>query len=61
MQKHKFPDIDFSSFIFKVSHAFIEEEDSPSEKVVVYEEEQDGIDIDDIWNLEDLPRAVFIN
>ena len=48
MQKHKFPDIDFSSFIFKVSHAFIEEEDSPSEKVVVYEEELDGIDVDDI-------------
>ena len=60
MQKHKFPDIDFSSFIFKVNHAFIEE-DSPSEKVVVYEEELDGIDIDDTWNLEDLPRAVFIN
>ena len=47
MQKHKFPDIDFSSFIFKVNHAFIEE-DSPSEKVVVHEEELDGIDIDDI-------------
>ena len=47
MQKHKFPDIDFSSFIFKVNHAFIEE-DSPSEKVAVYEEELDSIDIEDI-------------
>ena len=48
MQETAFPDIDFSSFIFKVNHAFIEEEDNPSEKVAVYEEELDGISINGI-------------
>ena len=33
----------------------------PSEKVVVVEEELRGIDIDDIGNLEDSPRLLFIN
>ena len=56
MQKHKFPDIDFSSFIFKVNHAFIEE-DSPSEKVVLYEEELDGIDINQLISIEDKLRG----
>ena len=30
------------SFIFKESHAFIEEENNPSDKVVIVEEELDG-------------------
>ena len=37
------------------------EEDSPSEKVVIVEEELDGIDTDGTGNLEDLPRLVFID
>ena len=36
------------------------DEDNPSEKFVTAEEELDGIDIDDIGNLEDSPRLVFI-
>ena len=42
---------DFSSFIFK----------APVEKVVIDEEELHGIEIDGIFNLENLSRAVFIN
>ena len=38
----------------------MEEKDNPIEKVVKYEEELDGIEIDGIWNLENLPRTVFI-
>ena len=49
-----------SSFIFKENNVFIEE-DNPSEKVVIVEEKLDGFDIDEIGNLEDLPRFVFIN
>ena len=45
-----------SSFIFKKNHVSIEEEDNPSEKVVIVEEETDGI-----GNLEDLSRLVFID
>ena len=45
-----------SSFIFKENHVFIEKEQTPSEKVVIVEEE-----IDCIGNLEDLPRLVFID
>ena len=33
----------------------------PSEKIVIVKEELDGIDIDDIGNLEDLLRIVFIH
>ena len=33
---------------------------NPSEKNVIVEEELECIDIDDIWNLEDLPRLLFI-
>ena len=33
---------------------------NPSEKFVTAEEELDGIDTDDIGNLEDSPRLVFI-
>ena len=44
---------------FLKSHLFIEE-DNPSEKFVIVEEELDGIDIYDIGNLEDSPRLAFI-
>ena len=42
---------DFSSFVFKV----------PEKKVVVGEEELHGIEIDDILNLDNLSRTVFID
>ena len=48
-----------SSFNFKENHVFIEE-DNLSEKIVLAEEELDGIDRDDIVNLEDLLRLVLI-
>ena len=51
-----FADIEFfqipKSFIFKANH--LVEENNPSEKN--FTEELDGIDIDDIGNLEDLLR-----
>ena len=47
-------------FIFKVSHVFMEQRDNPVEKVVIDEEELDGIEIDNILNSENLPRAVCI-
>ena len=34
---------------------------NPSGKIVIVKEELDGIDIDDIGNLEDLPTIVFIH
>ena len=34
---------DFSVFIFEVNHVFVEEKDNPEEKVVIDEEELDGI------------------
>ena len=54
IQYSKFADInfsDFSSFIFK----------GPVEKVVIDEEELHSIEIDDILNLENLSRTVFID
>ena len=42
-----------------MDHVFTESEDNPSEKVVVVNKELDGIEIDGIENLEDLPRLVF--
>ena len=48
----------FSSFIFKENHN-CNEEDSPSQNVVLTEEELDDIDIDEIRNLEG--RFKFIN
>ena len=50
----------FSSFVFKKDHGFIEE-DNPSEKAVIVEEKLNCADIDDIENLEDLPRFVLID
>ena len=51
----------FSDFIFKANHVFIENKDNISEKVVIDDEELDGIDIDGIGNLKDLPRILFID
>ena len=48
-----------SSFTFKGNHNFIEEEENPSDKVPMVKEELDGIDIDGIRNLVDLPRLLF--
>ena len=50
----------FFIFIFKVNHVFMEEKDNPVSKVVIYEEELDGIEIYGILDLENLPGAVFI-
>ena len=50
----------FSSFAFEKNHGFIEK-DIPSEKADIDEEELNCINIDDIGNLEDLPRLVFID
>ena len=49
-----------SSFNFKENHVLIEE-DNPSGKTFIVEEELDGIDRDGIGNLEDLLRLLFIN
>ena len=46
--------------MFKEDHV-LTEENNPSEKIVLVEEELDGIDRDDIVNLEDLLRLVLIN
>ena len=51
---------DFSIFIFKVNHVFIEYKDNPVEDVVIDEEELDGIEIDIVLNLENLPTTVRI-
>ena len=39
----------------------MKENDKPVEKVVIDEESLDGIEIDGILNLENLPRTVFID
>ena len=44
----------------KKNHGFIEE-DKPSEKVVIVEEELNRFDIDDIKNYQDLPRFALID
>ena len=50
----------FSSFIFNENEVINKEKDL-SQKAVIVEEDLEDIDIDDIGNLEDLPRLVFIN
>ena len=50
----------FSSTIFKNITVSLKKSNSP-EKNVIVEEELDCIDIDDIGNLEDSPRLVFID
>ena len=49
-----------SSFVFKENQLF-NEEDNRSDKDVMVEEELDGIDVDGIGNLVDLPRLMFID
>ena len=64
LQETMFAGIDFSNFsdfIFKANHVFIENKDNISEKVVIDDEELDGIDIDGVGNLKDLPRILFID
>ena len=48
----------FFWFSFQNNYGFIEE-DKPSEKVVIVEEELNCFDIEGIENFEDLPRFVF--
>ena len=63
MQDSKFADIDFSnfsSFIFKVNHVFMEEKDNPSEKVAIDKEDLDNIEKDGILNLENLVQCSSI-
>ena len=50
----------FSWFYFQKTRAFIEE-DNPSEKNVIVEEGLDRVDIDDVGNLEDSLRLLFID
>ena len=50
----------FSSFIFKDNHVLVEQH-NPPEKIVIVKEELEGIDVDDIGNLEDLLKIVFIH
>lgn len=64
MQDPTFADIEFSnfsSFIFKLNHVFMEENENLEEKFIVGEEELDGIAIDGILDLENLPRIVSID
>ena len=58
-QETSFADTRRSSFLFKENCVFIEEEDNPTDKVVIVEEKLDGINID--GNLVDLPRLMFID
>ena len=51
---------DFPIFIFKVNQVFMQEKENSVEKVVLYEEELDGIEIDGMLNLENLPGTVLI-
>ena len=50
-----------SSFIFKENLVFFQEKDNSSEKVFIVEEELDGVDVDRIGNLVDLPRLVLVD
>ena len=50
----------FSVVVFFKNHGFIQE-GNPSEKDVIAEVVLKGIDTDDITNLEDSPRFVFID
>ena len=47
-------------FFFSKNHGFIQE-GNPSEKNVIVEEELNGIDADDIADLQDSPRLVFMD
>ena len=45
-----------SNFVFKEKHFFTEKEDNYSGKIVIVDEELDGIDAVGIGSIEDLPR-----
>ena len=62
MEKIKFADglVLFFQSYFQKNHGFIED-GNPSENVVIVDEDLDGIDIDDIRNLADLPRLESID
>ena len=47
----------FLFYFHKKSCFIVTEKDKPSEKIVIVEEELDGIDTDEIGNLEDILRA----
>ena len=51
---------DFPIFIFKVNQVFMKEKENSVEKVVLYEEYLDGIEIDCMLNLENLHGTVLI-
>ena len=58
----KFADIDllyFSNFFSKKNVGFIEEHD-PWEKLVIVDEELNGVDMDDIKNLEDSTELLVL-
>ena len=48
-------------FVFKQNHIFIKEGNYPSEVFATDEEERNGIDIDGIRNLKDVPRLLSID
>ena len=50
-----------SSFIFKENLVFFQEKYNSSEKVFIVGEELDGVDVDSIENLVDLPGLVHID
>ena len=58
IQEISFTNNERSSFIFEENHVFIEEETLQSNKVFTVEGELDGIDIDGIGNLLDLPGLI---
>ena len=51
----------FSSFTFKKKITVLFKKATLQKNFVIVEEELDGIDTDDIGNLEDSPRFVFID
>ena len=60
LRSHKLTRFIFQVLFSKKDHIFIEE-DNPSEKVVILEEELNNVDINVFGKLEDLPRLVFID
>ena len=51
----------FSSFRFKVNDVLKEDKDNSLEKFIMEDEKLDGIEIEDVLNLEKLPGTVFID
>ena len=48
-------------FYFKENHVFVDEEDNPSGKIIIAEEQLNCVDEDGIGNANDLPVLVFID